>query len=472
MIAVDLDVEVDGLSAGLALSAERKSRSAGRIFVLPKGRSIVYLNLAPQGSRSLSVSFAPNDPKSFSAPSGTDWAVIRSISFAPEFHGLDLSKAGLRRISDDLVIEKGAAKTIWRFSAPYSRATAAPAVQALLLGWDLRSEADIFIAAGSALRLRAASAKRSALVPLSVMGAESSGTISLTAPTEVGLHSAYTEAIAADAGEAVDLGVILLLPPLSEGADFTYRVWDLLPGVYVFDFRNYAIQDAYLKRLAFFVEKRGFAGRLASDEEIAPLHGWNAHDYKAEDLAAFFSKAAKTGFELNAREGALRDFLISKEVIAKEGGGFKGRGGAVISISQEAPAYLRRLFLTHESSHAIFFVDDGYRKLASSLWDSMSKDERWFWKLYFGWMNYDTSSNYLMANEIQAYLIQQPVDGATQYFTETIPARLLEKHPELEGELKAYFERFGGEFARKAAILDAWLRKQYGFGAGTTLFLR
>jgi hypothetical protein len=147
-------------------------------------------------------------------------------------------------------------------------------------------------------------------------------------------------------------------------------------------------------------------------------------------------------------------------------------GGAIISISQESPAYLRRLFLTHESSHALFFVDEAYRQVAASIWDSMSKEERWFWKLYFGWMNYDTSSSYLMSNEVQAYLVQQPVAGATKYFTETLPGRLLEKHPELESELKLYFDRFGGEFAAKAVILDSWLRKRYGFGAGTMLFLR
>mgnify|MGYP000928978100 CR=1 FL=1 len=74
-----------------------------------------------------------------------------------------------------------------------------------------------------------------------------------------------------------------------QGEEYRWYRWDLLPSVILFDFRNYDIQDAYLKRLAFFVEKRGFVGRLAPNQEIAPLHGWNAHDYKAEDLARFFA---------------------------------------------------------------------------------------------------------------------------------------------------------------------------------------
>jgi hypothetical protein len=478
MVAVHLDVGVDGLSVRAALSSDRRPKKPGKSFALPRGKAVIYLNLVGKASRSLSISFAPADPQNFAVPAGSAWATITAIAFAPEFHGFDPGDGGPSRISDDLDVETSGGTAVWRLSspaavsAPAEGGSAASSVPVLFLGWSQRSDADIRIAGNASLRLRATSAEKSALVPFSVLGEGSSDSITLTAPASVGLRSAYAESVGADEAEAVDPGVILLLPPLRKGADFTYRAWDLLPGVFIFDFRNYAIQDSYLKRLAFFVEKRGFAGRLASDAEMAPLHGWNAHDYRADDLAAFFSSAAKTGFKLNHEEEHLRDFLLSKRVIARTGGAFKGMGGAIISISQESPAYLRRLFLTHESSHAIFFTDEGYRQLAASIWDSTSKEERWFWKLYFGWMNYDTSSSYLMENEMQAYLIQQPVAGATKYFTETLPARLLEKHPELAGELKAYFESFGGEFAKKATMLDSWLRKKYGFGAGSTIFLR
>ena len=53
------------------------------------------------------------------------------------------------------------------------------------------------------------------------------------------------------------------------------------------------MQDDLLKRMAFFTEKEGFRGRLAADEEIKDLHGFNAHDYRAETLAAFFDLAEK-----------------------------------------------------------------------------------------------------------------------------------------------------------------------------------
>ena len=476
MVAIEIEVNIDGITARLAVSPERKPKGQGSSFVLPRGRSIVYLNQVGKASRSISASFALSSGGASAQAAGEVWAAIRSIRFAPEFHGLDAGRDGPRRISDDLVIEGSAYGSVWKFSRMLGPSAAAPVsdsrVPALILAWDQRSDADIIISGGSKLRLRAASARKSALVPDSVLGEGKSGTVELAAPSAARLQSAYIESVGTIEAMAVDPGVVLLSPQLGEGADFAYRAWDLLPAVLIFDFRDYATQDAYLKRLAFFVEKRGFAGRLASDTEIASLHGWNAHDYRAEDLAAFFTTAAETSFRLNQKEEALRDFLVAQHVIARKGGGYGGGGGAIISISQESPAYLRRLFLTHESSHALFFVDEGYRQLATSLWDSMSREERWFWKLYFGWMNYDTGSSYLMASEVQAYLVQQPVAGATKYFNVTLPARLLEKHPELGPELKSYFERFGGEFTAKATILDTWLRKTYGFGAGTTLFLR
>jgi hypothetical protein len=77
-----------------------------------------------------------------------------------------------------------------------------------------------------------------------------------------------------------------------------------------------------------------------------------------------------------------------------------------------------------------------------------------------------------MAREMQGYLIQQPPKKAEEYFTKTLVERLLEHHPELETPLAEYMGSYGTEFANKAGLLDAWLRTAYGFGAGTTFFLR
>ena len=41
--------------------------------------------------------------------------------------------------------------------------------------------------------------------------------------------------------------------------------WDAFPEILIFDTANYAVQDRLFKRLAFFVEKTGFRGRLSTD---------------------------------------------------------------------------------------------------------------------------------------------------------------------------------------------------------------
>ena len=63
--------------------------------------------------------------------------------------------------------------------------------------------------------------------------------------------------------------------PLSEWRLTNYELfrWSDFPHVLIFDFLNYDVQNRFLKRLAFFVEKAGFRGRLAQDHEIANLHG-------------------------------------------------------------------------------------------------------------------------------------------------------------------------------------------------------
>jgi hypothetical protein len=298
------------------------------------------------------------------------------------------------------------------------------------------------------------------------------GPIGIDAPITVSLKSAYIETNKNSLDQRVDLGAVLLAKQPLSSSDYIYYFWDILPDVLVLDFSDYKTQDSYLKRLAFFVEKKGFVGRLAKNEEIASLHGWNAHDYKAEDLGRFFDQAKKTNFQLNPEEERLKELLLEKGIIEKTGLGYRGKAGALISITRESPQYLRRTFMTHEASHAIFFVDKDYRALVQAMWAAMPRDERYFWYLYFGWMNYDTSSDYLMANEMQSYLVQQSLRANRQYFSKTLYDRLLEHHPELEPKLQAYFEEYGGEFEKKAAKLDTWLKDRYGFGAGMLFFLR
>jgi hypothetical protein len=467
MFVVSIDVLVSAATVAFELSKDGKGTGTPYRFSVTQGTTHFYMPPILGGVKSVEIEIsAEGNPAD-----GTELAKISSMRYKPGFAGYQRINANSRRISSGFnVSQNSSGSSQWQIRASgYSRLDA----QVLVLAYENRSDSEIRISGKRRVTLRCTSSLLGSRIPLSLLFDEpGEGLVSIDAPGAISLHSAYIETLNNDESPRVDPGVVLLATPFPDSVHFVHYVWDILPEVIILDFFDYDIQDAYLKRLAFFVEKKGYVGRLAANDEIASLHGWNAHDYKAEDLGRFFDLAKKSGFQLNPEEIKLKEFLLEKGIIEKTSSGYRGKSGALISITRESPNYLRRTFLTHEASHAIFFTDKDYRSLVQNMWASMPREERYFWYLYFGWMNYDTSSDYLMANEMQSYLVQQPIRAITQYFSQTLKGRLLENHPELEPKLQAYFDTYGGEFEKKASQLDAWLKARYGFGAGMMYFLR
>jgi hypothetical protein len=293
--------------------------------------------------------------------------------------------------------------------------------------------------------------------------------VTLRVPAAVEVRAFYAAELPPQDYRLADLGRVLLAP--SPAGDYSIYRWDLIPSVLIFDFKDYATQDRYLKRLAFFVEKVGYRGILAKDEDIAILHGWNAHDYRAEDLAAFFRAAKEKSFPLGAGEKELQDLLVGAGIINKAGGELTAGTGALISIARESNASLRWTFAVHESMHAVFFTDSDYRSFARSVWASLDSDEKWFWKTYFNWAGYDAGSDYLMGNEFQANLLQQPSQAAEEYFSKRKTAELLEKHAELQERVDEYMAKYQKNFQRRASQLESWLYAKYGIEAGRSVFL-
>jgi hypothetical protein len=399
---------------------------------------------------------------------------IDSIATVAAFRGIDGGKSGLR-VSSGFSLVRGEGGSTYRISSPFVGLAQGKGA-GLLLDYSSApggSSMRIDVAAPGARELSFAlrcrpSGTRTVLdegmIPLDA------DSVSIRLPAGAELRSCFAALVDPKDYELADLGRVLATSPPSSGYSL-YR-WDLLPKVLVFDFRDYATQDSYLKRLAFYVEKIGYRGRLAKDEELAPLHGWNAHDYRAEDLASFFQAARDKAFPLGAEEKELEGLLLEKGLIVLSGDGSLAAGqGAMISISRESSESLRWTFAVHESTHAIFFVDADYRSYARGLWASLGKDEKWFWKTYLGWAGYDVGSDYLMGNEFQAYLLQQPARSAEEYFSKRKAVELLEKHPELQDKVDAYMKQFGLSFAARAAQLEAWLKAKYGVEAGKTVFL-
>jgi len=219
----------------------------------------------------------------------------------------------------------------------------------------------------------------------------------------------------------VDPGLVMGWPSSSwRGEGYELFSWDRFPNILLFDTSTYSIQDDFFRRLAFFSEKAGYRGKLMDDEFLSEQHGYNAHDYRAETLAAFFEKARLENFPLNERELLLKEILAANGVIIIDGDGSVKEGeGAVLSISQESPSYLRWTFIAHEAWHGIFFIDGDFRNTVASLYYTMDQSSLQALIKYFTvtpTLNYDTEDDYLMKNEFMAYMLQRPMSQVRDYY--------------------------------------------------------
>jgi hypothetical protein len=280
--------------------------------------------------------------------------------------------------------------------------------------------------------------------------------------------------------EPIPLDPALILDyPQASWRQEAYEVfrWESFPSLLIFDTANYAVQDRLLKRLAFFVEKAGYRGRLAGDDEIADQHGWNAHDYRAQDLARFFEAARLQDFPLLPEERELESILLNARIIRRAGEGILPGEGGIISISRESEGYLRSLFMAHEGFHGIFFIDEDFREFSRRRWEGLNPGARRFILSYFDYQHYDITDEYLVINEFMAHVLQQPVSRAGRYFGETLASRLdaspwrrtvLPEKDESTGTWPALAETFLAE----ARAFDAYVTGRWGLGAGRVYRVR
>jgi hypothetical protein len=474
---------------------------------VPEGASLlVALRRGPEGGGSPRVGISVNPPK-LDSPASTVFPIVsdeilaclpldsglelgsvrislegksgsfsvESMAFGPFFLGIDKGSAGPLRVSSRFTQARDGKGQNIRLDRPFAGLPEEDAGAGVLLdyGGAKPGEPILIVATkpdGTRLvySLRTRPRGTRTCLDRELLGSDIES-LELEAPADLDIKAFYAADISREDNERADLGRVLLDPP--PRGDFALYRWDMLPSVLVLDFKDYDTQDKYLKRLAFFVEKTGFRGSLVRDADLTGRHGWNAHDYGSEDLAAFYRAAAKKYFPLHQEERDLESLLARYGVIQGSGGDAVPGNGAIISIARESSPALRWTFIVHESTHAVFFSDPAYRRYAQALWASLGLRERWFWTTYFGWAGYDPMDDYLMGNEFQAYLLQQPVAAAEEYFTKRKSAELLEKHPELTDRVAAYMAEFGTSFAKRAAALESWMEATYGIEAGRTVFL-
>jgi hypothetical protein len=270
----------------------------------------------------------------------------------------------------------------------------------------------------------------------------------------------------------LDIGMILDSPAAWRHPDFEVFRWSLFPDVLIVDSRDYAVQKRLFHRLAFFIEKPGFRGKLHPDNDIWDKHGWNGHNYNAAGLAAFFETARKTAFPLGAEERWLESYLLSQGILRKDGDKIIPGGGGILGISRESYPAHRMTLLTHEAFHGVYYGLPGFRKLVEDTWKALPQDQKDFWNFFFTWMGYDIADPYLVLNEFQAYLLQQSLFRADAYYKGTITGRLSERYPERRTWLMALFSKYPGMFTRPARLFSDYLEKAAGIRAGDVLSVK
>jgi hypothetical protein len=260
------------------------------------------------------------------------------------------------------------------------------------------------------------------------------------------------------------LGSILSTGPSAwRTPSFELYAWDQFPSILILDTISYTVQDRMFSRIAFFLEKRGFRGRILTNRELEGRHGWNAHDYGPQGLAAFFNAMSGSPVPLNPEERLLRGISVDRGLIAASEGGYSPGHGGILSVSRSSSPVERRLLLTHESFHGLFFFSAEYRSACFGLWDALSPSGRSFFLSLLGSLGYDVSDLSLTVNELQAYLLQQPTDFAEAYFTRTAKRFHAEEgDASLPGRVR--------ELSDAARRLDRYVSAHFGFGAGGTLF--
>jgi len=266
-----------------------------------------------------------------------------------------------------------------------------------------------------------------------------------------------------------DTGTILHFDPkIWRNPDYEIFRWTLFPEILNLSTRNYRVQSAFFKRLAFFVEKPGFAGTLATNQELEGRHGWNAHDYSAESLAAFYSLAARQNFPLNPEEVTMRDILVNQGVIIEDQDQFLPGRGALLGTSLETFYEQRFIFMTHESIHGLYFIDPEFRRTCEAFYDSLSLPEQQFWINFLSYRGYNVPEDRkLLITEVAAFLLQQPPEEADDYFIGFITPRLLRARPHLEGWLVPFLLKNPTVFSEAVTRLGEELERLYGLNALT-----
>lgn len=151
--------------------------------------------------------------------------------------------------------------------------------------------------------------------------------------------------------------------------------------IFFIEFHSAAIQSESLDRIGIFVESDGYSGKILAPQLMKTLNEeafFDGHDYASEDLARFYSLAARYAIRLHPMEIHIRELLIRLGVIAEKGGEYVPKMTAALltavrGLDERHGAGTRRWVLNHEFRHGYYFVtmkDDVH-----GVWDDMLSHE-------------------------------------------------------------------------------------------------
>jgi hypothetical protein len=138
----------------------------------------------------------------------------------------------------------------------------------------------------------------------------------------------------------------------------------------------------------------------------------------------------------------------------------------VLSVSRSSSPALRRHLLIHECLHGVFFASPAYRAVCHDVWNQLSGAERDFWELFLDWQGYDINDSFLVANELQAYVLQQPRGELYYYFQILTRDRLVQRYPGREAEIRSLVVRTGAGLQGVYERLEQALRQASALEGG------
>lgn len=271
----------------------------------------------------------------------------------------------------------------------------------------------------------------------------------------------------------MDLGSALKYPEEQwRFADFEYFNWLNCEDVLLFIFKDLDTQARFFKRLAFFVEKRGYKGKVYNDLQLEGKHGWSAHDYRSSSLAEFFNKAAKEKIVLKKEEQALKDILLANNVLTLDTDGslLLVEGKSIISVANSLSFPEKKKLLAHEAFHGLYFSNSNFRSEVENYFsNSLSEEQKTYFRKVFDFLTYESKDEYLMMNEFQAYILQQPYSEVDFYFKESIALRMKNSINSLNN--KKIINDNPNMFINASVFLNKYIYTNYRYYGGDVFVL-